>query len=239
MRFASIAVIISLSLVTGWSQGPASAKYVDPLIADPSHYHLEMENQWVRVFREHMDPHGKLVWHKHPDPGAVVVYMTDQNVRQVLQNGTTREVRHKFGDVAWWPASTHESENLADTPFECIQVEPRGSVTSAGAAAESTDPVVIDPSRYHVEFENERVRVIRATVGPHEKLSMHKHPETAAIVIYLTDQDMRQGHADGTSREGHNKMGTVRFAPKDTAHQDENLSDKPFKLIRIELKQAL
>jgi len=233
MRFAWIAIVAAAARAADTGAAP------DPLVVDPAHYHLEVENQWVRVFREHMEPHGKLIKHTHPNPGAVVVYMTDQNVRQVLGDGTVREVRHKAGDVAWWRASTHESENLAGTPFECIQIEPRGTVKGAGAAAEKTDPVVIDPQRYHLEFENERVRVIRATIGPHEKLIMHKHPATDAVVVYLTDQDMRQGHPDGVSRESHNKAGQVRFVPKDSAHQDENMSDKPFKLIRIELKAAL
>jgi uncharacterized RmlC-like cupin family protein len=75
-------------------------------------------------------------------------------------------------------------------------------------------------------------------VGPHEKLKMHKHPATGAVVIYLSDQDMRQYHADGSTHESHFKAGTVRWVPPDAAHQDENLSDKPFRLVRIELKQA-
>ena len=41
-------------------------------------------------------------------------------------------------------------------------------------------------------MENEWIRAIRVTVGPHEKLKMHKHPATGAVVVYLSDQDMRQ-----------------------------------------------
>ena len=103
---------------------------------------------------------------------------------------------------------------------------------------ESTDAVIVDPAHYRVLVENEWMRAIALTVGPHEKLKMHKHPATGAVVVYLTDQDMRQYHADGTSRESHYKAGTVRWVPPDAAHQDENLSDKPFRLVRIELKQA-
>jgi uncharacterized RmlC-like cupin family protein len=87
-------------------------------------------------------------------------------------------------------------------------------------------------------LENEWIRAIALTVGPHEKLAMHKHPATGAVVVYLSDQNMRQYHADGTSRESHYKAGVVRWVPPDAAHQDENLSDRPFRLIRIELKHA-
>jgi len=241
MRSVWVSVVLAISAVCGWPQKPPAAmKLLDPLIVDPQHYHLEIENEWTRTFREHMEPHGKLVWHKHPDPGAVVVYMTDQNVRQVLQDGTVRNVQHKRGDVAWWNASAHESENLADTPFECIQIEPR---TPAGVALkpfpkEKNDAVIVDAERYHVDFENDLVRVIRVKTGPREMLGMHKHPETFAVIVYLTDQNMRQTLADGGHRENHYKNGQVRFGPKDQAHADENETDQPFELIRVELKHA-
>ena len=241
MRNLGATVLLAVSAVSGWSQNPpAPAKLQDPLLIDAQHYHLEIENEWTRTFREHMEPHGKLAWHKHPEPGAVVVYMTDQDVRQVLRDGTIRHVQHKRGDVAWWPASAHESENLADTAFDCIQIEPR---SPAGVALkpfpkEKTDAVIVDPEHYHVEFENDLVRVIRAKSGPREKLGLHKHPETWAVIVYLTDQNMRQTLADGNNRENHYKTGQVRWVAKDQAHADENLSDQPFELIRVELKHA-
>jgi hypothetical protein len=58
MRGAWIVVSGSVLLALGWSQSPAGeARGLDPLIADPQHYHLEFQNQWVRVIREKMGPH--------------------------------------------------------------------------------------------------------------------------------------------------------------------------------------
>ena len=79
---------------------------------------------------------------------------------------------------------------------------------------ETTDAVIVDPTHYQVIVENEWIRAIRLTVGPHEKLKMHKHPATGAVVVLLTDQDMRQYHADGTiAREplqsGHGPLGSA------------------------------
>lgn len=241
MRSVWIAAGLVVAAASGWAQKPPVAmKLQDPLLIDPPHYHVEIENRWTRTFREQMEPNGKLTWHKHPDPGAVVVYMTDQNVRQVLQDGTIRNVQHKRGDVAWWQASAHESENLAGTPFECIQIEPRSppDVALKPFPQEKIDAVLVDPERYHVEFESDLVRVIRVKTEARAKLGVHKHPETFAVLVYLTDQNMRQMLADGGTRENHYKSGQVRWVAKDQAHAEENLSDQPFELIRVELKHA-
>jgi hypothetical protein len=38
------------------------------------------------------------------------------------------------------------------------------------------DPVAVDPQHYKVEMENDQVRALRITYGPHEKSVMHGHP---------------------------------------------------------------
>jgi len=40
------------------------------------------------------------------------------------------------------------------------------------------DPMKIDPKHYKVEFENDRVRVVRIKYKPGEKSVMHSHPES-------------------------------------------------------------
>ncbi|MGA8149381.1 MAG: hypothetical protein WB952_00270, partial [Terriglobales bacterium] len=47
------------------------------------------------------------------------------------------------------------------------------------------DPVKVDPKHYKVEFENDRVRVVRIKYKPGEKSVMHSHPESVAV--FLTD----------------------------------------------------
>lgn len=220
------------------AMGAACAQAPDPLVADPQHTKLEFENQWARVFEEHLGPHETMPMHRHPGPGAVIVFLTDRDNRLTYLDGTVKTFQNHAGDVMWSAPTIHRSENLNDARFAALQIEPKPVSNSKPFPVESNDAVTIDPAHYRVVVENEWIRAIALTVGPHEKLKMHKHPATGAVVVYLSDQDMRQFHADGSTRESHYKAGTVRWVAPDAAHQDENLSDKPFRLIRIELKQA-
>jgi hypothetical protein len=96
-----------------------------------------------------------------------------------------------------------------------------------------TDPAESDPKHYKVEFENEKVRVLRISFGPHEKSEMHTHPPMVAIS--LTDQHSRDTYSGGKTDEVRAKAGEVQYTEA-WEHNPENLSDKPFEVIAVELK---
>ena len=95
------------------------------------------------------------------------------------------------------------------------------------------DPVKVAPNDYKLELENQWVRVLRSSRGPHMKEPMHDHP--AHVVVYLTDVHERATAADGKVQEINHKAGEVAYAEA-AKHTEENLSDKPMELIMIELK---
>ena len=232
--------VSAVGLMLAWV---VSAQAPDPLVADPQHIKLEVENQWVRVFREHMGPREKMPMHQHPAPGAVIVFLTDRHNRLTSPEGASRELRDRAGDLMWSPAGTHRGENLTDAAFEAVQIEPRRPVKAAPPAPAQEfdaklDATVVDPQHYHVELENEYVRVLRVSLAPHEKLRIHKHPDTGAVLVHLTDQNMRLTLADGTVRDSRYAAKHVRWVEPGAAHQDENVSDAPLRFIRIELKLA-
>ncbi len=97
------------------------------------------------------------------------------------------------------------------------------------------DPVKIDPAFNTVEFENERVRILRVRVGPRQKDSLHEH--AASIAVTLTDQHVRVTSSDGASRELRRKAGEVRFL-EPSIHRIENLSEAPYETVVVELKRS-
>jgi quercetin dioxygenase-like cupin family protein len=103
----------------------------------------------------------------------------------------------------------------------------------ASVPAFAQDPVKVDPKHYKVEFENEQVRVLRITYGPHEKSVMHYHPD--AMAVFLTDGQSKFTFADGKTQDAPVKAGTTMWTPAGK-HLPENTGDKPFELILVEMK---
>src|SRR5262249_10117363 len=126
-----------------------------------------------------------------------------------------------------------------------------GAIAHIAFARVQSPPVAPDaltaaPGQYHLEFENEFVRVTRIKYAAHEKAPLHSHAAPGGVIVTLTDQDARVTGQDGSTRELHYKAGQPRWAAatpgKDrssySAHAEENLGDRPFELIRIDPKIA-
>jgi quercetin dioxygenase-like cupin family protein len=96
------------------------------------------------------------------------------------------------------------------------------------------DPVKADPKHYSVEFENDKIRVLRIKYGPHEKSVMHGHPD--GICVFLTDHRSKHRFSDGETQEIHASRGDTLWL-EGREHLPENMKDQPMELILVELKQ--
>jgi quercetin dioxygenase-like cupin family protein len=99
--------------------------------------------------------------------------------------------------------------------------------------SQAQDPVKVDPKHYKVEFENDQVRVLRISYGPHDKSVMHSHPK--GLVVFLSDGQGRFTFPDGKTEDRSFKAGSVSWVPA-SKHQPENTGDKPFEVIQVEMK---
>ena len=95
---------------------------LDPLRVDPKDYKLEFENSQVRVLRVKIGPRQSVPMHEYV-LNHVVVYFTDQNVRETSPEGKAEVKQHKAGEFSWSGPSKHKIENLNDKPFEAAVVE--------------------------------------------------------------------------------------------------------------------
>jgi beta-alanine degradation protein BauB len=97
------------------------------------------------------------------------------------------------------------------------------------------DPAVVNSKTIRVKFENDRVRVLEATLPPGVKEQVHSHP---AYVIYVLEGGRYRNYAsDGKVTEGELKTGEVLFREPLT-HAAENIGDTALHMILVELKDG-
>lgn len=95
------------------------------------------------------------------------------------------------------------------------------------------DLVKVDSDHYRVEFENEKMRVLRVRYRPHEKSVMQEYP--ALVLINLTVAHLLFNYADGRTETVEARAGQVLSFPA-SERLPENLSDFPYEGIAIEWK---
>lgn len=101
------------------------------------------------------------------------------------------------------------------------------------ASAHAQDPAVVNSKTIKVKFENDRVRVLEATLPPGVKEAVHSHP---AYVIYVLEGGKYRNYAsDGKTTEGELKTGEVLFREPLT-HAAENIGSTTMHMILVELK---
>ena len=105
----------------------AALNDLDPLVVDPQHYSLELENEYVKVIRCRIPPHDSVKMHHHTS-NSVMVFPRDQQLRQTAADGTIRDLYPKAGQALWTEPATHKGENLSDQPFEYLRVDIKAAV---------------------------------------------------------------------------------------------------------------
>lgn len=97
------------------------------------------------------------------------------------------------------------------------------------------DAAVVNPEIVNVQFENERVRILRTRYAAHERLDMHSHPAMAEVKI--TDGLLRIFTPDGKWRDESGKAGAF-FWLEPSRHAVENVGNDPLELVEIEMKSV-
>jgi hypothetical protein len=114
--------VVVLISMTFFVTAPALAQ--DHAKVDPDHVKVVAENDTVRVLRYRYVPHEQSAQYSHPD-NTVDVALTKGRVRLVSSDGKMVEHSVEAGTVNLNPSSTHIVENLGDTPFEGLSIEPK------------------------------------------------------------------------------------------------------------------
>jgi quercetin dioxygenase-like cupin family protein len=192
-----------------------------------------LENDQVRVLVVTDQPHVKTSLHKH-DVNRVMVYL-NAGKQEIITEGKKTDVEYKAGEAKWSAAGgMHTAEVTSSTPLQIVEVEIKKPGDAAKIINTPLDPPKIDKQDYKVEFENNQVRVVRVKMTAHRKVPEHEH-QLNRVVIYLSDQDGTMTTADGQTTKAQHKRGEVSWGGP-VKHREENLMEKPFEAIAVELK---
>ncbi|HEY3837721.1 MAG TPA: hypothetical protein VGL72_14165 [Bryobacteraceae bacterium] len=191
-----------------------------------------IENDQVRVLVVTDQPKHKSALHEHK-VNRVMIYLDPGTDRLTYEDGHVDDVKFAANEVRWSPAGgKHTSENIGDRPFRVVEVELRN--TGGPFQPPALDPLKLWPRFFRVPIDNLQVRVLIARVPPHQKLVSHEHA-LSRVLVNLTDQHFRVIDESGKTAEITAEAGGVHWA-KPNKHTEENLSDRPFEGVVVEVK---
>jgi hypothetical protein len=84
----------------------------------------------------------------------------------------------------------------------------------AAAVPRPLDPLQVAPHIYELDFENEKVRVLRQTVRNGEIQAAHAHPDR--VIVYLQSCAWLENDGAGGERMQLFRIGEVVWAPAET-----------------------
>ena len=104
-----------------------------------------------------------------------------------------------------------------------------------GSSAAAQDPIKSNPDVYKLVLENSSVRILRVTVKPGGKTTMHEHPDT--VIVALSDARVKFTGGDGKSTEAPLKAEQAMWAPAEK-HMGENMEKTQVEVVLVELKPS-
>lgn len=193
-----------------WAQNAPAPAAITPKLDTPE----------TRVIVATLQPRTPSVARTGHATDRVLIYL-DNGVMTRKEGDRSETIEFHRGDVRWRPASgAYVAENTSERPIRILEVDLKGP-PSGKPYATKLDPATVDARHYRVEFENDKVRVLRVHYDPHEKGQLHEHILNR-VVVYLNDQAAM-------------KADDVRMAGAST-HTEENAGDQAADRIAVEIK---
>ena len=193
-----------------------------------------LDKDQVHVIAVTDQPHAKNALHEHK-LDRVMVYLQAGQEEFITKDGKKTTLKFKAGDVRWSPATgMHTSEVTSAAPVSMVELEVKKPGDPSKTANVPLDPVKVSPKVYKVEFENDKVRVVRAKFAAHESVPQHEHVLNR-VVVFLTDQHSKLVSPDGKAEESQHQRGQISSGGP-AKHTEENLLDTPIDVIVVEFK---
>lgn len=99
------------------------------------------------------------------------------------------------------------------------------------------DALSVDPKHYHLEFENDRTRVLALALGPNETVDLHDDPDT--LFVCVSDScHIRLKQPDGYTGDFHfEDAGETRWI-QGHRRSEKNIGKERLEMVLVEFKNA-
>ena len=177
--------LIALAAVTAGAQEPLQQS-LQPTTAAPDNYHLEFENEFVRVIRARLAPRDHVPVHQHPTFPTVYVYLTDAGPARfthITPSYTIERAPVRAGGVRYnrnAHIETHVVDNLSDVASEYLRIE----MKTTPDAPHPDVRIAPDDTR---RVEDAQVRISRHVCSPGRVCDM---PTGPAVVVTMNDRSV-------------------------------------------------
>jgi hypothetical protein len=226
-------ISLFLTLLFPLARFPSSTQDVSP--SGPKPGLTELENARVRVFRYAVPPR-ETISLPTLNRESLVLSVRGGLLQLISGNEATEVLNVEPGNVAWNRGGTAASlKNPDEVPAEALLVELKDSYAfdQIQVPRSSFDPGYVDPRHFHVQFENEHVRIVLVQLRSHERTE--EIQLAARLQISLTAAHENDTSANGSFQEKQWGAGSVSWE-KEKLASIENLEGDPLETVLLELK---
>jgi hypothetical protein len=200
----------------------------DPTKQLPKSFHLEFENEWVRVVRVHYDAKANLPEHEHPEGATVYLYLNaSDGVVFQHDDGSAPVPRPPVlpGAIRSYvaPLEHHSVTNNADAPSDFIRILLKTEVPTRIARPNTR----MSPSV--MAYDHAMLHIQRINVEPRTKARVEAKNYPVFRIALIPDKTEWRVSA----KEGY------RFLEKGTTEEFEVSGNVPMQLLTIELRTPI
>jgi quercetin dioxygenase-like cupin family protein len=187
---------------------------------------IKFENDNLRIVSFKMNPHESVGRHNvHPQ---ATVFLTDSSARWTSADGSTREYHAKAGQTRWTDGGDFAVQLLNDHSAEMIAVQLKAGLPMAAIGW----PVIQRSKPGGVEFENNRLRILRFVIAPYGKAAVPGFAPSVAVPLTLSE--VRFIFPDSRSEERILTVGDFVWKPGGVV-EIENRGGQRMEIILIQL----
>ena len=225
-----VLLLIALPLfLVGCVQNDDNTVSTSTLVA-PDRYHVEFENDYVRVIRVTYGPGDTSAMHSH-EPFVGVTLTGGQSTFTGLDGRNESRPETFPGDIIDGDLNPHSVTSISKANQESVFIE----IKSRYPTQEQSVPNAVraDPVNATIELERPDIRVVRIKSPAGHETPIHSH--RAGVSVALTDMNVAVTSASGEVNEISRPAGDALWAEARGAHRGKNLSDQPLEVIFFEL----